>query len=77
MVDPRAEIAADLWIGPYCVVESGAVIGKGCSLASHVVIKSGTAGPNNTVSEAAVLGGRPQHLRAGEQVGRLRIGEGN
>ncbi|MCU0873974.1 MAG: acyl-ACP--UDP-N-acetylglucosamine O-acyltransferase [Pirellulaceae bacterium] len=78
VVDPQAEIAANVSIGPYCVVESGAAVGEGCSLASHVVIKTGTQlGRNNSVSEGAVLGGRPQHLRAGEQVGKLRIGEGN
>ena len=78
VVDSRAEIAADVSIGPFCVVEAGAVIGEGCRLASHAVIKTGTIlGKNNTISEAAILGGRPQHLRAGEQVGRLRIGEGN
>jgi UDP-N-acetylglucosamine acyltransferase len=78
VVDPQAEIAANVSIGPYCIVESGAMIGEGCSLAGHVVIKAGTQlGPHNSVSEGAVLGGRPQHLRAGEQVGRLRIGEGN
>jgi UDP-N-acetylglucosamine acyltransferase len=34
-------------------------------------------GPQNVVHEGAVLGGRPQHLRAGERVGRLIIGSGN
>ena len=78
MVDPRSEIAADVSIGPFCVVEAGAVIEEGCQLGSHVVIKTGTwLGKNNAVSEAAILGGRPQHLRAGPKVGKLRIGENN
>ena len=78
VVDSGAEIAADVSIGPFCVVEAGAFIGEGCRLASHVVIKAGTRlGRDNSVSEAAILGGRPQHLRAGEQVGKLRIGESN
>jgi len=78
VVDPRSEIATDVSIGPFCVVEAGVVIEEGCQLASHVVIKTGTwLGKNNHVSEAAILGGRPQHLRAGPKVGKLRIGEGN
>jgi UDP-N-acetylglucosamine acyltransferase len=78
VVDPRAEIAADVSIGPFSVVESGVVIGEGCRVAGHTVIKAGTClGKNNSVSEGVVLGGRPQHLRAGDRVGRLRIGDGN
>jgi UDP-N-acetylglucosamine acyltransferase len=47
-------------------------------LASHVVIKANTQmGPDNTVADGAVLGGRPQHLYAAERVGRLRIGRAN
>ncbi len=75
---PDSEIATDVSIGPFCVIEAGVVIEEGCQLASHVVIKTGTSlGKNNTVSESAILGGRPQHLRAGTRVGKLRIGEGN
>lgn len=78
VIDPRAEIAADVSIGPFSIVESEVVIGEGCQVAGHTVIKAGTClGRNNSVSEGAVLGGRPQHLRAGERVGRLRIGDGN
>lgn len=78
VVEPGAVLAADVRIGPFCVIESGVNIESGCVLASHVVIKRGTQlGKNNQVSEGAVLGGKPQHLRAGEQVGRLRVGDGN
>jgi len=78
VVDPSSEIASDVSIGPFCVVEAGVIIEEGCELASHVVVKTGTwLGKNNAVFEAAILGGRPQHLRAGPQVGKLRIGERN
>ena len=78
VIDPRAEIAADVSIGPFSIVESEVVIGEGCRVAGHTVLKAGTClGRNNSVCEGAVLGGRPQHLRAGERVGRLRIGDGN
>jgi UDP-N-acetylglucosamine acyltransferase len=78
VVDRRAEIASDAIVGPFCVVEEDVVIESGCELASRVVVKKSThLGCGNRVSEGAVLGGKPQHLRAGQQVGGLRIGSGN
>ena len=78
VVDTRAEIAEDVTIGAFSVIESDVRIGQGCRIASHAVVKNGTwLGENNTVSEGAVLGGQPQHLRAGESLGRVKIGNGN
>ena len=78
VVDRRAEIASDVTIGPFCVVEEDVVIDSGCELASRVTVKRAThLGKNNQISEGVVLGGRPQHLRAGQQVGGLRLGSGN
>jgi UDP-N-acetylglucosamine acyltransferase len=78
VVNRRAEIASDATIGPFCVVEEDVVIESGCELASRVVVKKSThLGNGNQISEGAVLGGKPQHLRAGQQVGGLRIGSGN
>lgn len=78
IVGRHAEIGNDVSIGPFCIVEDDVSIGDNCQLAGHVVIKSGTElGRHNVISEGAVLGGRPQHLRVGEQVGRLVIGDAN
>ncbi len=78
VVDRRAEIAADVTIGPFCVVEEDVVIDSGCELASRVTVKRSThLGKGNHIHEGVVLGGRPQHLRAGQQVGGLTIGSGN
>ena len=78
IVDPRAEIAADVTIGPFCVIESDVVIEAGCQLASHVVVKSGThLGPQNVLAEGTVIGGRPQHVHAAPLAGRLVVGRGN
>jgi UDP-N-acetylglucosamine acyltransferase len=73
-----AQVADDVEIGPFSVIEPDVVIGPGCRLASRVVIKSGTVlGPNNQVFEGAVLGGMPQHIHMPERIGRLIIGSGN
>jgi UDP-N-acetylglucosamine acyltransferase len=77
-VSPTARIGKNVEIGPFSVVEDDVVVGDGCRLASHVVLRRGTRlGENNSISEGAVLGGRPQHLRAGDSVGELTIGNGN
>jgi UDP-N-acetylglucosamine acyltransferase len=78
VVHPEAVIGPDVEIGPFCVVEQDVTIGAGCRLASHVFVKSGTTlGRHNHIAEGAVIGGRPQHLAAGEAVGRLVIGDHN
>lgn len=38
LVDPTAQIGADVMIGPFTVVAAGAVIGDGCRIADHVSI---------------------------------------
>jgi UDP-N-acetylglucosamine acyltransferase len=77
-VSPTAQIGSNVTIGPFSIVEDGTLVGDNCRLAGHVTIKSGTAlGANNEVAEGAVLGGIPQHLRAGSELGTLLIGNGN
>lgn len=78
IIDPTAEVAADVAIGPFSIIEADVRIAAGCQIAGHVVIKRGTMlGENNVVSEHTVLGGRPQHLQAKDRVGRLIVGRGN
>lgn len=60
-VNPKAELADDVIVGPFCYVEGDVVIGSGCVLDSHVTIKQGTRmGSNNYVGQGTVLGGDPQ-----------------
>lgn len=78
IVAPTARLGADVSIGPYCIVEDGAILGDRCVLASHVVIKQGTVlGADNQVFEAAILGGLPQHSHMPKETGGLVIGAGN
>jgi len=78
VVNPSAELHEDLEIGPFCVIEDGVRIGRGCRLASHVVVRSGTTlGVENHVCEGAVLGGLPQHLSMPQRPGSLVIGDRN
>lgn len=78
MVSPRAELGRNVSIGPFCIVEGGAKLGDDCRLAGRVTIKEGTSlGRANEVGEGAVLGGKPQHLQAGDEHGGLLIGDEN
>lgn len=78
VIDPRATIGRNVYMGPFCVVEAGAIVGDGCRLASRVVVKENTTlGERNDVDEGAVLGGRPQHIARHEQWGKLIIGSEN
>jgi UDP-N-acetylglucosamine acyltransferase len=77
-VSADSQLGQDLSVGPFVVIEPDVVIGDGCQLASHVVIKSGTRlGPGNTVHEGSVLGGLPQHIQKPEHPGLLIVGAGN
>jgi UDP-N-acetylglucosamine acyltransferase len=78
IVSPRAEIAPDVSIGPYVVIEEDVVIGAGCEIASHAVIKRFTTlGRGNRVYEHAVLGGEPQDVKYKGEMSRLVIGDDN
>ncbi len=79
VVDPRAELADDVEVGPYAVVGAGVQVGSGSSLSSHaVVLGPATLGAGNVIHSFAVLGGPPQHKRSSTQrESRLVVGERN
>ncbi|MEW4452770.1 acyl-ACP--UDP-N-acetylglucosamine O-acyltransferase [Bremerella sp. JC817] len=78
IVHATAEIGHDVTIGPFCVIEENTKVGDGCQINSFASIKKGTTlGANNKVHEHAVIGGPPQHLRAGVELGEVIIGTGN
>jgi len=74
VVDPQAEIADDVSIGPFSYIEAGVRIGRGCQIDSHVTMKSGTIlGEENYVAQGAVLGGDPQDRKFGEDMNTLLV----
>ncbi len=78
LVHPKAQLAADVVIGPYAIVEENVQIDAGTKIGSSVVITGWTTiGKNNTIHMGAVIGHEPQDL--GWKGGRsyLRIGDGN
>jgi len=77
-IDPQAQLAEDVKIGPFCYVESDTEIGSGTVLDSHVTIKRHTKmGSNNYVGQGTILGGKPQDRRYDDEVSYLLIGDDN
>ena len=78
IVDPKAELAEDVEIGPYYTVGPHVKIGKGTRLISHVVIDGYTTmGERNLVFPFASLGMIAQHKRSNAPDAELIIGDDN
>ncbi len=78
IVDKKAEIAGDVEIGAYSIIEEGARIGAGSKLGSHVVVQgSTTIGTNCTVSPFASIGGPPQDIGYKYEPTTVIIGNNN
>ncbi len=78
IVDPNAEIGADVHIGPYCVIESGVTIGEGCWLHHHVSICGPTKiGIRNKFYNFGSIGLPTQDLKYTCEPTHLEIGNGN
>lgn len=79
LIDPSAECAADVEVGPYSIIGPDVKIAEGCSIGSHVVIKGPTSiGRNTKISPYCSIGDDPQDKKF-EAGGRsmLSIGENN
>lgn len=77
-VDPSAELGPDVVIGPFCNVQAGVKLGRGCTLESHVTIIGGTtAGDDNHFHQGAIIGGNPQDTKYHGEPTFLQIGHRN
>lgn len=78
IVDKKAEIADDVEIGAYSIIEEGVRIGAGSKLSSHVVIQGNTTiGTNCTISPFASIGGPPQDIGYKYEPTTVAIGNNN
>ncbi len=77
-VDPAAELADDVVVGPFSYVEANVSIGAGTRLDSHASIKAFTVlGMRNYVGQGSVLGGEPQDRKYKGERSHLHIGNDN
>lgn len=78
VVHPKAELADDVVVGPFCYVEDNVKIGPGTKLDSHVTIKNHTTiGTDNLFAQGAIIGGDPQDRKYDGQETYLTIGNEN
>lgn len=78
LVDAKAEIAAGVEIGPWCIVGPGVVLSEDVRLISHVVVQQDTVvGARTVIHPFAVIGGDPQHSGYKGEPVRLEIGSDN
>jgi len=78
IVSPKAELAADVIVGPYTVIEDGVRIGAGTWVGPHAVIKGPTTiGAGNKIFQFASIGDAPQDLKYKGEPTRLEIGDRN
>jgi UDP-N-acetylglucosamine acyltransferase len=77
IVDPRAEIEADVEIGPYTVVSGDVHIGANSRIGSHVVIEPFVEiGENCQIFQYASIGAVPQSLKFEGEKTHVKIGSG-
>ena len=78
LVHPDVDLADDVRLGPYVVIESDVCIGPRSEIRAHSVLKRYTTlGADNQVHEGAVLGGEPQDVAFKGEASGLRIGDRN
>jgi UDP-N-acetylglucosamine acyltransferase len=78
VISPEAELAEDVEVGAYVVIEGRVRIGPGCKLRPHVLLCGPlTMGRGNQVYSGAILGERPQHLKYQDEPTGLEIGDDN
>lgn len=77
VVSPKAELASDVRVGAFTVVDDDVQIAAGCEISTGVRIHAGTRlGAGVRIFHGAALGGEPQDLKFGGERTELFIGEG-
>jgi len=79
IVHSSADLAPDVEVGPYSIIEAGVTVGAGTVVGPHCVIGGGTElGANNRLFSGAQVGVLPQDLKhVPDAVGRTVLGDNN
>lgn len=79
LVDPHAQIGADVEIGEFSIIGPQAVIGEKTVVQSHVVIEGAvTIGTGNFIGHGAIIGAPPQDVSfSPERKTKVEIGDDN
>ena len=78
IIHPQAQLAADVRVGPYAVIDENVILGPGCIIGPHVHLTGHTTiGERNQFHAGCVIGDAPQDLKYHGEPTRLRIGDVN
>jgi UDP-N-acetylglucosamine acyltransferase len=78
VVSPRAQLAADVTVGPFSVIGPDVEIGPGSIVGPHAVINGPTRiGAENRIFQFASIGDAPQDKKYQGEPTRLEIGDRN
>jgi UDP-N-acetylglucosamine acyltransferase len=78
IVDPAAQLGADVEIGPYCVIQGEVAIGTRSRLIAHVYLEGPTTiGSENVFYPYCVVGVASPDLKYKGERAETRIGDGN
>jgi UDP-N-acetylglucosamine acyltransferase len=78
IIAPEAELADDVVVGPYVIIEGPVKVGPACVLRPYVhLIGPLTMGQGNRCYSGCILGEQPQHLKYSGEPTRLEIGDHN
>jgi UDP-N-acetylglucosamine acyltransferase len=78
IIDPKANIAANVRVGAYSTIAANVEIGEGCVIGSHVVINGTTIiGKNNQFFQFSSIGEDPQDKKYNGEDTLLQIGDNN
>lgn len=78
IVDPRAELASGVTVGPYSIIDGQVAIGPDTWIGPHVVIKRHTTiGARCRIYQFASIGEIPQDLKFRGEESQLLIGDDN
>jgi UDP-N-acetylglucosamine acyltransferase len=78
VIGPDVELAADVQIGPFAILDGPIRVGSGCIIEGHACLTGPlTMGRDNVVGHGAVLGKSPQSRAYHGEPTSLRIGNGN
>ena len=78
LIDPKAELADDVEVGAFTIIEAKVRIDAGTRIRSHVVLTGRTTiGKNNHIFQFASLGEQPQDKKYAGEDTELIIGDNN
>ena len=77
LIDPTAQLAADVTVGPYCIVGPRVTVGSRSTLAGHTVLERNTRiGDGVRLGYGTVIGNDPQDLKYKGEETWVEVGDG-